>query len=189
MKHTTQGEYSVSKPRDSKKIFNIIIKELCLLKNFNNDLSNVKITDATAGNGGDTITFAKKNMKVLAIEKNINEYNMLIENLNTFNVHIRTINDSCLNHICKNYQDILYMDPPWGGPDYVKQNNIALKIDDLSIISIVKKILLNNHALITAIKAPFNFEYEKFQSTLKLYNIYSTKYNVAKYYIIISKKM
>ena len=73
------GEYSISTPDDAKKITKIIIQQLV---DMGKDLDNIIITDATAGVGGNTISFSKNFKQINAIEIDKDRFNYLIDNIN-----------------------------------------------------------------------------------------------------------
>jgi len=72
--------------------------------------------------------------------------------------NITLINDDCLNHIYKNNYDIYFFDPPWGGPNYKKENILDLYLSKINIINIIKKI--NKNKLII-LKVPYNYDINK----------------------------
>ena len=86
----------------------------------------IKITDATASVGGNTIPFLLENnfSKVNIIEKNHERFNMLVSNINLKKDDIKNsyklFNESFLDIKDTLEHDIVFIDPPWGGPDYHK---------------------------------------------------------------------
>ena len=60
---------------------------------------------------------------MLSIEKNEIHYNLLKNNIEILNIdNIKLINDDFINYINLNNinekYDLLFIDPPWGGPNY-----------------------------------------------------------------------
>ena len=50
--------------------------------------------------------------------------------------------------------DVYFIDPPWGGPEYKKNNNIELTISNVTMVDLIKKIPLNK---LVVLKLPFNY--------------------------------
>ena len=168
------GEYSVTLPREADQISHII-KNITSLKN-----KKVTITDATAGIGGNTLSFSMFFDKVNAIEIDRVRYNYLINNLSTLNAtNVNVFNDDMLNIIDKSQQDVIFMDPPWGGKNYKKKRRIRLSISDTSLEQICNNILDNKLASIIALKLPFNYDFEYLYSNIDKQYISITKYDIS----------
>ena len=139
------GLYSISKPEEANQITNII-------KNYKNNIKT--IVDATAGIGGNTISFSKNFSKVYSIEMDKNRFNILENNINIFNLNnVKLINGNCINYLDKIEADVWFFDPPWGGPEYKLSKKINIRIGSLSIKEIINK--LNNKLVV--FKLPYNF--------------------------------
>ena len=81
----------------------------------------LSITDGTACIGGNVISFATYFKHVTAIEFDKTRYEMLVHNLKV----LKRTNVKCLigdytTMITTLQQDIVFLDPPWGGPKYKK---------------------------------------------------------------------
>lgn len=151
------GLYSVSKPESSELIIEQILKIVSFKKMTAKKLT---ITDGTSGVGGDVIQFGKIFRKVNAveiskvhseiIEHNIKQYSL--DNVNVLNSDYTKIYD-------KIKQDIIFLDSPWGGTDYVKTQkaNLVLFGTDLTFNNFIKNLLLKNNDIIICIKCPVNF--------------------------------
>lgn len=109
------------------KITNIIVEHLTKM---GMDLDEVYITDATAGVGGNTISFAKKFKNVTAIEIDKKRFDYLKNNLSIYNLnYVKTVHDNCLNVIDQlDHQDVVFIDPPWGGKSYKKHKSLRLSL-------------------------------------------------------------
>jgi 16S rRNA A1518/A1519 N6-dimethyltransferase RsmA/KsgA/DIM1 with predicted DNA glycosylase/AP lyase activity len=132
------------------------------------------ILDATAGVGGNTISFCKYFKNVIAIEKNNNRCKMLYENTSAFNVtNLTIINDTCINYLNNNY-DAIFFDPPWGGIDYKKSKHISLFIDNQSLKDIILSIKNNNNNKLCIFKLPYNYNMKEFiDYDYKIYSIHN----------------
>src|SRR5271170_4027056 len=111
MKLSKQGEYSVTLLKHSKQICKRILDELknVLDEDLSQDsLRRFIITDGTAGNGGDSITFTRMFKHVYSVEKDIDEFNILQHNVKRLGLkNITMIHDSILNQFNKIRQQIL----------------------------------------------------------------------------------
>lgn len=166
------AKYSVTHYKHSLQIVDIIIKEL--------NTKDLIITDACACVGADTMNFAKNFKKVNAIELNNTRYEYLNHNLLVANIkNVNIINDNCLNQIIKLKQDVIYVDAPWGGPDYKYKKNINLYLSQKSLTSLIPFFLRFCKLLI--LKVPFNFVF----NNLNQYNYKS--YDLQKFFIITIK--
>ena len=177
------GVYSITDPNKAQIISDIIIDQF---KNTN----NLTITDATANMGGNTINFANNFEKVNAVEI-IDLHCKILEN----NLTEYKLNDKVDIH-CGDYldlmdtinQDIVFFDPPWGGKDYKKINNLNLYLDDINIIDICNSLL--GQTKVVAIKVPFNFDLmhmikkTKFNS-ITVHKIYRNENHISFYLIIL----
>ena len=177
------GVYSITDPSKAQIISNII-------KNQFKDSNNLIITDATANMGGNTINFANNFKKVHAVEI-IELHCKILEN----NLKEYKLSDDVEIH-CGDYldlmdtiqQDIVFFDPPWGGKDYKKINNLNLYLDEINIIDICNSLI--NQTKIVAIKVPFNFDImqmikkTKF-SSITVHKIYRNENHISFYLIIL----
>lgn len=146
---TDKGIYSISKPDDANWIIDCMKKSI-------GDLSKFTITDSTAGLGGNTISFAKHFKKVNAVEINSIHFFVLQNNIQILDFeNVTMINDNYLNKISDLEEDIVFIDPPWGGKKYhyIKYFNIRLgKIP----ISKVINILHSKSVKYVVLKCPYN---------------------------------
>lgn len=163
--------YSITLPSVSLNIASIISSQL--IKIGLNPLNSI-IIDATAGVGGDTITFSSKFKQVISIEINPTRYNFLINNLKLYNTsNVITFNDSYLNLLNNINGDVIFIDPPWGGPSYKFKNNVKLFLDNIPIEIICKQILLKkNPPHFIFLKLPNNYYFKKFTEHNLFFSIF-----------------
>ena len=198
MKISNQGKHTVSLFRSSRFVCEKIKKEIESgdIQGLFGDISNIVITDITAGNGGDVITFSRYFKFVNAIEKCPYEFkhlknnviSMERDNIKLFNADCtKIINFNKIPDINDLQQDVVYIDPPWGGVNYKKYASLRLFINDSPIEKIVYLILNNNIAKLVAIKAPYNFAIELFTSIIKkeVKNVVITIEDIGKYYLVL----
>jgi len=175
MRLSDQGKYSTTAQRYSKQI----CKKL--QDHYTGNIKDAIITDACAGNGGDTVVFATNFRHVYAIEKDPNEFRYLSGNISFAKLqNITLINKSFLD--TDYVSDIIYFDPPWGGPDYKLIDNIDLYLDEINISKIVFDLVLENDVKLIALKVPHNFNYDEFQELIPRI---TKKYTMAKFDLII----
>jgi predicted RNA methylase len=175
IKLNDEAEYSVSRPFQSRQIMDFIAmtsnKEQC-------------IVDANACVGGDTIYFAEYFRKVVAIEKNVDNYDLMVHNLDLFGFkNVVTLNQDCTVFDFDN-ADVIYFDPPWGGVDY--KTKLDMKLSGIPISTIIKNLKKKYPYKYIFLKAPCGFR-TKFDDNLSpaSKNIYNRKggvsFNIIRY--------
>lgn len=134
-----------STENQAKQINNIILKFVD---------SSCIITDATACIGGNSYFFARYFKFVNAVEINGSVFGTLENNMNSFtNKRLFNCSYNLLKYILK--QDVVFIDPPWGGSVYKTKKKIDLYLDDFNIIDIIDS--LYNYTRIIALKVPNNY--------------------------------
>lgn len=155
LKTTEEGRYSITRRRDAVRILNVI-------RSVVGKLDDKTVTDATACIGGDTINFGLNCRHVHSIELKKENYDALVNNVNVYNLtNVETINDNCLT-IFNWKTDILFIDPPWGGPDYKTQKDVDLYLSntrlDLWVDEILKRNIRPNYIFM---KLPCNYNFKR----------------------------
>jgi len=146
---TEESIYSSSKIEGSKLLKSVILENLS-----NKDIT---ITDGTANIGTDSIFLSNYFNKINSIEiSNIN-YNALVNNVSVFEkTNINTILGDIIIVIENLVQDVIYIDAPWGGRDYKKNDKMKLFLGDLEILDFYKK--FRNKAKVFIFKVPYNYD-------------------------------
>jgi predicted RNA methylase len=145
------GKYSISLPDKSQIISNLIEKYM--------NTSDLTITDAMACIGGDTLTFSKKFTKVNACEIDKTRFEYLKHNMSLFECNnINYINDDYLKVYQTIIQDVIYLDPPWGGPEYKKKEKIKIKFGEEKLEEICDIIIAKKLCKLLVLKLPFNYD-------------------------------
>ncbi len=164
-----------------REISSIITKIIChhLISHNLNPL-NINVVDATAGVGGNSLSFLSNLKNVISIEICKMRYEYLVNNINVYEYD----NSICVNDdFCNYYKqynvldniDVIFIDPPWGGIGYKNLTNLQLNLGDESIEDIVLniyEIYKNNGKLnrtkFVILKLPKNYDikffYEKISS-------------------------
>ena len=176
LKITEEGRFSITKRRDGDRIMNIIKSSI---KN-----SNTKtITDLTGCCGGDTINFALHFQKIHSIEKNKDNFEALKNNIEIYNLkNVHIYNEDSITFFDW-YSTILYIDPPWGGPDYKQKEKIDIFLSDKRLDIWLEEILLRkNRPSNIFLKLPSNYNFDRIN---KLPNRISTKAYQIRSYILV----
>ena len=160
LKYDIEGLWSITHPEEADIISLNIVK---LLEIYN--LPDESIIDMTAGCGGNTLSFCKYFKKVIAVENNIDRYDILLNNLSCYNytnyVLIQSDSIECINDT----YDIFFIDPPWGGPDYKKIINLELYMSGVKLFDIINMIPYNK---LIVLKLPFNYNTDELIQIFKL---------------------
>ena len=190
------GKYSISRPEEAKQI-SVAIKEYWQLNKAVLHTDDPSILDATAGFGGNVISFAHHFSKVMAIEKNSEHHAMLYNNITAYDLQgrVQIYNANFLNVLKKQdlvlmSADIVFLDPPWNPPGhlwYTKRKSVMLYLDDQIITQIVKDIFAKTKVSMVIVKVPYNFDFKHFWSELQKYSIYFQ--NISSYYCIFCSKL
>ena len=77
-------------------------------------------------------------------------------------------------------QHVVFLDPPWGGPDYRKHARLMLYLDDVPLHKIVNRLI--DSAKLIVLKVPFNFDFPTFLPQINL--IKCTIRRFPKYFVL-----
>jgi len=153
------GKYSITMPDKSKVISNLILKHI--------GSNDITVTDAMACIGGDTLSFAKEFKKINAVELDPIRFEYLKHNMDLFECkNIDFYNDDYLNIMKKLNQDVIYIDPPWGGPDYKNKKSLRLSIGETKLETLCDQIIEQKLCKLLVLKLPYNYDL----TDLKFYN-------------------
>jgi trimethylguanosine synthase len=91
-------------------------------------ISGDVVLDSFCGVGGSAIGLARAGKKVIAVDAHSDRLSMAANNARIYGVHnqIEFIHDDALHAIRAYRYDSIYLDPPWGGPEYYKQERFPL---------------------------------------------------------------
>jgi len=178
LKYDLEGLWSITHPLPANLISQLIKNYLQEKKIIINDLI---ITDTTAGLGGNTISFSKYFKLVNSIEIDKKRFKLLENNINIFELNnIKLFNINFLIKIKQLKQDVIFMDPPWGGPNYKTKKKVNISINNINLDEIIKNIA--KQAKLIALKLPINFDLEEFKKNI---NFPIKKYYVKNFLFII----
>lgn len=132
-----------------------------IMRKANLSLKNVVVTDATANVGGDTMGFWEMGVRnVISVEIDPAVYSVLRSNMEVLGYETRYIKNQDfvdIYRLCK--QDVVYMDPPWGGKEYKKFESMELYIGRCTVFDIVKDIITGRMCKCLFLKVPVNYNF------------------------------
>ena len=156
LKLTPEGEYSVTYKKDAERIMNII-------KSTVGNTNDKTITDATGCVGGDTINFALNFQTVHSIEKNSENFQALENNVKQYSLKNVFLHKGDSVELFDWDTDVLYIDPPWGGPEYKTKKDLDLFMSSKRIDEWIEEILISkNRPSFIFLKLPQNFNFNRF---------------------------
>jgi site-specific DNA-adenine methylase len=165
-----EGLFSITKPYESIQIINA-------MHNFiQGDIKELIITDATACMGGDLIRFSKNFKFVNGVEILKANYDCLVQNCANFDCkNVKLYNENYIEIYENIIQDVIYLDPPWGGTSYKSKDAIFLKMDNMELWEIINLIKNKKNTNYLFIKAPLNIALQNIS-----YDFQATIYNKSK---------
>lgn len=156
------GKYSITLPKKAD-IISKIIQTYCNIQD-----RQIKITDATAGVGGNVISFCKFGFDVNAVEIDLERYEYLKHNLNEYHYKVELYNDDYISIFDKLNQDVIFVDPPWGGINYKKADEVTLKLGETEIEDLCNMINNKKLAKLTVLKLPYNYDLNHIKNKINL---------------------
>ena len=173
---TPEGEYSITKRDDGK----VLLKHM---KSVLGKLSDKSITDLTGNVGGDTILFGLHFKEVHSIEMNAENFAALKNNVETFELKNVKLYHGDSTKLFDWKSDVVYIDAPWGGPDYKNKSNLDLFLGDTRIDLFVKNILAReNRPDIVFLKVPRNYNFDRLNEFS-----YVEKFRIRGFYVVAVK--
>jgi hypothetical protein len=150
-----EGKYSVTRRIESEQIIDAMYSIV-------GNLETKTVTDATGCMGGDTLNFSLHFEKVCSIEMNPENFEKLKNNVEVFgckNVEL-FCNDS--TKILTWVSDVIYADPPWGGPSYRNMQFIELWMGEKRLDVWLEDLMSGPYRpSFVFIKVPFNYNSAK----------------------------
>jgi hypothetical protein len=173
LKITPEGEYSITKRKDG----DLLLKHMkSVLKTF----KDKHITDLTGNVGGDTILFGLHFKKVDSIELKPENFEALKNNVEVFDLKNVTLHEGDSTKLFNWKTDVLYIDAPWGGPDYTQYKELDLFLGEKRVDEFVKEVLARqNRPDYVFMKVPRNYKFDRFENI--------EKFKIRGFYIILVK--
>jgi len=153
LKITNVGLYSIATPEISRSICYYILKYL--------KTNKITITDALGNVGGITLMFAHIFDKTNVCEIIPLHCKVLSNNLTVYGL-LNKVNIICgdyFDHMLKLKQDVIFLDPPWGGHNYKKATDLSLCLNNINIACIISKLLKYTKYIFLLVPSNFNFDY------------------------------
>lgn len=127
---------------------------------------NATVTDGTACVGGNTYSFAKSFAKVCAIEIDPMRHAYLAHNMSILGLsNVECVLSDITTEYQRRFQDVIFLDPPWGGPDYKQQQDIQLYLSQKELAEACIEMSL--YCSYIALKVPTNFSVEAFDDRVR----------------------
>lgn len=119
------------------------------------------ITDGTACIGGNTFSLSRIFHHVNAVELDKTRFRYLKHNMTVLGVdNVACYYGDIIDWLPNLDHTLLFLDPPWGGPDYKTHELVDLYLSNLPLSEVCKNYC--THTKFIAIKTPTNFHIEKF---------------------------
>jgi len=172
------GVYSMDRPDKTQLLSNLIKKNM--------GTSNLTITDANGNMGGNAINFAQNFSFVNSVEILPLHCQILKNNLGVYNLlkKVKIYCNDYLDIMTDLKQDVIFFDPPWGGPNYKKEKNLNLYLDNINVVDIINN--LHEHSKLIVLRVPKNYNIVYLMREIKFTNINIYKIYVSKKVKIIS---
>lgn len=185
---TRVGRYSISKPEHADLTSKHIVTFARLLDV--GDPRNLSITDATAGFGGNALSFLRYFKRVICVERDPQHFTVLKNNLSVYNFAdgdcLRLVNAD-YTHIYQDVcSDIIFFDLPWNNDDvwYSKKKELMLYLSEIPLFTLVSNVFKSTSTKLVACKVPYNFNFSMFIRKISCNLIIKTA-KVHTYYIIL----
>ena len=151
---TPEGEYSITKRKDGQKILKYILDIT--------GTSNLELTDLTGNVGGDTILFALNFDRVDSIELSKENFDALKHNVREYKLKNVALYHGDSTKLFRWQTDILYVDAPWGGPDYKEKKNLDLFLGSERLDTFLELIMKQDWApTYVFLKLPRNYNFSR----------------------------
>ena len=148
---TEEGEYSITKRRDGEKLIQI-------MKDTVKNLKAKTITDMTGNVGGDTILFGLHFKHVDSYELKAENFEALKNNVEVFKLkNVELYHGDSVKSIPDIETNVVYIDAPWGGPEYKEKKDLDLFLGKKRVDELVKVILEDSDYLFLKVPANYNF--------------------------------
>lgn len=185
LKIDDESLYFISLREHADNITKIIKSHLV---NIGIDPSESTITDATAGVGGNTISFGMNFKKVYAIELDKIRADYLDNNIKVYCLNnVEVVNGDCTLILDKLDQTVVFIDPPWGGKSYKDYKLLKLQLSSASLEMVCNHLLDKDIMKVTpkliVLKLPNNYDIKYLYKTIKCKNIYF--YDMKKMFIMV----
>lgn len=148
------------------------------------------ITDATACIGGSAYSFSQVFQHIIAIELDQTRFLHMVHNLRLLQAlqqpNITCIHGDALHECQRQNQAAIFIDPPWGGPDYKNKPKVSLYLSGVALSDVCRTLAPKTQFII--LKVPTNFDEESFiHNTLDVLNLIHKNISLRKMHLLILK--
>lgn len=179
LKIDPESVHYISYHRDALDITNIICSQLELV---GEKPYKCIITDMTAGVGGNVISFANHFRYVNAIEIDSVRESFLKNNIKAYKLkNVSTYNEDSIKLLYKLKQDVIFIDPPWGGKSYKEFEKLSLTLSDKPLEDLCNEYLKSVKMIV--LKLPLNYDLELFYYSVSSTRIYI--YELKRMFILV----
>ncbi len=187
IKVTEEGVYSYTKRADGEKTIDFMKEHLGSLKKYS-------IMDGTGNIGGDTILFGLHFKEVQSIELDEDNFEALKHNVALYNLDNVHLHHGDTMKIFSEFPvNILYLDPPWGGPDYKLKKQLDLYLghgkDRRRLDLFLRDEVVGSEAKwrpeYIVLKLPFNYNMFRFKEVAAFEEVHVLK--IRSYRIVLIK--
>jgi hypothetical protein len=155
LKMTPEGEYSVTKRKDGE----VLLKHM---KTVIKGMKQKTIADLTGNVGGDTILFALNFKQVKSFEMNRENFEALENNVKVFDLKNVELKEGDSTKLYDGNTDIVYIDAPWGGPDYKEKKELDLFLGTERVDLYIQKLMKSQqHPELVFLKVPSNYNFSR----------------------------
>ncbi len=92
---------------------------------------------------------------------------MLENNINIYKLNnVICLNLNCLDIIFTLKQDVIFIDPPWGGHEYKDKQNLRLNLGNIGIEKLSNMFLNNKICNYVILKLPTNYDLNYLRNTI-----------------------
>lgn len=180
VKYSLESLYSFTPYNEAEKTVFLMAK---FLKKNVNEFKNMVITDGTTNVGGNMIAFCKYFKFVNGVEIEDIHVDYLKNNLELYGFkNYNVINGDYTKEYDKLEQDVVFLDPPWGGVLYKYYDRIGLYLSGIEVSEIIQKLKTKYIIL----KAPMNYDTLNLQLNVD-FN-YAIIYKLRRYLLIMIEK-
>ena len=148
---TEEGEYSITKRRDGEKLIQFMKEKV-------KNLKTKTITDMTGNVGGDTILFGINFKHVDSYELKEDNFNVLKNNVEVFGLkNVDLHYGDSTKSVPDITSDVVYIDAPWGGPEYKERKELDLFLGKKRIDELVPILLEDSKYVFLKVPGNYNF--------------------------------
>ena len=141
-------------------------------------ISGSTVWDAFAGSGAVSIALALAGKKVIATELDSRRRDIIKHNAEVYGVleKIDVLGLDAREHLSQLEADAVYLDPPWGGPDYYRKDLFAWSDFDPPMEPFLSSALQKFREVVISVPSNFDFnEFKAFKRSIGITTAHTTE--------------